>query len=496
MSLIREVEITNTPDVSVVNTVDVNLAKTAFGELAIAETTPEVQVSAVNGLRDDVQQVFAGTGAGVSVVDNNYVLTTGTDATGFSSLLTRRPATYRNGQGLLARLTALFPSGGVTNNIQVAGMINSEDAWGFGYIGATFGIIRGSNGVNELQELTVAGGAAGSETATITVNGTAYSVPLTSGSADHNAYEIAESLSTQVPGYSFSSNDVVVVALSAAPVPAGSFAFNSASAVATWSQISAGTTPAYELIPEASWDFPLGFTLDPSKGNIYQVKLRYLGYGGADFYVFDPDKADFVLVHRYKYSNANTIPSVTDPSFRIGWATQNLGSTVNTTVAGASALGGVEGKKIFDERGRTVFNEISGLGTTRQHLLTLRNRLVMADSINRTNIYPRLLVLSAAHNKTVIFHVDLGATFLGDLIFDYIDEINSSAEYALDIAPTALADGREILTVPVRGTTPVVLDMTKLLDILLSRESVSISVATSSGTGAEADASISWIEDP
>lgn len=133
-------------------------AKTGFGELATAETTPEVQISAVNGLREDVQQVFAGTGAGITETDGNYEVTTGTDPFGFASLLTRRPATYRNGQGLIARYTALFPSN-AANNIQVAGMINSEDAWGFGYNGTEYGLVRAYGGVNEYQLLAVSAGA-------------------------------------------------------------------------------------------------------------------------------------------------------------------------------------------------------------------------------------------------------------------------------------------------------------------------------------------------
>ena len=63
------------------------LQTTAFGELSTAEATPEVQVSAVNGLRDDMQQLFAGAGSSVGATDGNYECVSGTDPAGISSLL-------------------------------------------------------------------------------------------------------------------------------------------------------------------------------------------------------------------------------------------------------------------------------------------------------------------------------------------------------------------------------------------------------------------------
>jgi hypothetical protein len=475
--------------------VHTELDKTAFGELAVAEHTPEVQVSAVVGLRDEMQQVFAGTGAGVAATGGNFLVTSGTSPAGFASLLTARSATYRSGQGLRIAFTALFdaPQAG---SIQLAGAINSEDALAVGYDPAgVFSFVRGYDGAGEIQELQVTTPAGGAENATVTVDGVGYTVALTSGTVQHNAYELAVSLQAQVPNYTFTSADDLVVALAASPTAAGAFAFTSGTAVATWTQIKAGVAPTFDFVNIADWTHPPSWTLDHTKGTPFIIKIQYLGYGGITLWGENPVTAKLELLHIYGYANQHTTPSVDNPTFRIGWAVQNLGNTTSLTMGGASAGAFVEGKKVFDGRGRPVSSEIAGLGTTRLNLLTLRNRSVMAGRVNRVNIYPRLLVLSAAHNKTVIFHIDIGTTFSGDLLFEYLDEVNSAIEFAT--TPTAtLLDGREVLTLRVRGSSPTIIDMSKVLDVLFPREAVTISALTSSGIGAEADASIVVIEDP
>lgn len=470
------------------------LDKTAFGELSVAEATPEVQISAVAGIRDDVQQVFAGVGSGISADSGNFVCTSGTSSNGISSILSKREATYRNGQGLLCRITALFETS-KPNSIQLAGFINGNNAFAFGFNGTEYGIVRAFNGVTEFQELQVTTGASSSENAIITVDGVGYTVALTAGSVEHNAFEVAANLNIQVPNYTFSSNGDIVSALSGIPVAAGSFSFTSSSAVAVWSQLNVGSPATFDWVPEVEWTNPPVFTIDPTKGNVYQIKIQYLGYGGIRFYIENPDTTEFDLVHVYKYANQNIVPSVSNPTFRIGWVVQNLGNTESISVRGSSAASFVEGKKIFDERGRGLSAENTALTTTRVNILSIRNRLNMNNSINRVSVYPKSLVASAAHNKTVILHLDIASTFSDDLIFQYLDKTNSAIEFATDAAAVSNG-GRQIATIRLRSTTPIILDLQKFLDILLPKETLTISAETSQGVGAEVDVSIVWIEDP
>lgn len=155
-----------------------NMQKTAFGELAVAEPTPTIQISAQYGLTDEVMEIVNNGGSTYNG-SSLFNASSGIDPLGLASLNTTRQLAYKPGQGALARFTAMFTKGQPLS-IQAAGLINSEDGFAFGYIGENYGIIYSRYGVTEHQELTVTN-ASGNESATITVNGNAYLVPLVSG---------------------------------------------------------------------------------------------------------------------------------------------------------------------------------------------------------------------------------------------------------------------------------------------------------------------------
>ena len=190
------------------------LSTTAFGELLTASLTPLVQVTAQYGLLDDVLVAVAGGTA--STIDSKFVVSTGVGANNVAAIVSNKEAQYKAGQGLSCRITALFTQG-VTNSSQQAGFITSESAFGFGYNGTEYGIVHARDGELENQELTISTGATSANAATITVDGVAYVVPLTIGTPQNTAYEIEVSLNAQVPGYNFTSNSGVVVALALLP---------------------------------------------------------------------------------------------------------------------------------------------------------------------------------------------------------------------------------------------------------------------------------------
>jgi hypothetical protein len=159
------------------------LQKTAFGETSVAEPTPVIQISAQYGLIDEVMEIVSAGGTTFNG-DSLFNVSSGTNPLGLASLNTNKQLSYKPGQGALARFTALF-SPWAANSLQAAGLINSEDAFAFGYfdtVGAEsdkFGVIYSKGGKTERQELTITTAATGAENATVTVNGTPYTVPLT-----------------------------------------------------------------------------------------------------------------------------------------------------------------------------------------------------------------------------------------------------------------------------------------------------------------------------
>lgn len=98
---------------------------------------------------------------------------------------------------------------------------------------------------------------------------------------------------------------------------------------------SASGTLVDTWIPQTSWNVDKmdgttrsGVTIDPTKGNVYQIAYTYLGYGNVTFSIFSSEFGDFIPVHILKYPNTTTVQLVRNPTLPITFTSQN---TTNTT---------------------------------------------------------------------------------------------------------------------------------------------------------------------
>ncbi len=468
------------------------LPRSAFGEIKIENTIPVIQMTAVYGLTDK-QETFTSLGGTTIVADGMFVCTSGTNANGFGSILSRRQAKYRSGQGMLARFTALFDTPQI-DSVQIAGLLNNTDQVGFGYLGTDFGVVYNHGGASEIQELTISAAATGSENATVTIDGTGYTVALTAGTVQHNAFEIANSLNSQVPLWDFSSNDDQVIARGlVADVFTGAFTFSSGTAAGTFAQVGIGMAPTETLIKQADWNVNTREALDPSKGNVYQVQFQYLGFGAFFLSVENPETGEFEIVHIIEYSNANLIPNLSNPTFRVGWTVGNTGNTTSLTVKGGSAAMFNEGPIVVSEVPRTV-DHIQPTVTTGDftNIITFRNRLVFNGKRNRVETEPFLITVITDSSKGALIQISKNAIPGGDLDFAYLDKDHSTSEIATD-------------AVVVTGGTPTVsfvattlgfkVDLAELGLFLFPGESFTVSAKIISGASASVTATIISVED-
>lgn len=473
---------------------------TSFGAVTTAQPFPVTQITAPYGLLDKTES-FTVLGGSTSVEDSLFVASSGTGANGLGAVLTRRQVTYRAGQGLLARFTALFDVGVVDNN-QTAGLTINTEQLGFGYVGVDFGITYEHDGESEIQELTITTPAGGAESATVTVNGTGFTVPLTAGTVQHNAFEVANSLNAQVPDYDFASNDDQVVARSLLAAPGTTFAFTSSTAVAAWVQIEAGLATTSSFIAQEDWNIDTRISpdpfvnLDPQKGNVYQVQMQYLGFGGIEFYIEDSRSARLMLVHRIQFANISTSTSVGNPTFRVGWASQNVGNTTDVEVKGGSAGGFIEGIVVRTEASRAAKNTNAAVPvapTAAVNIISLRNRLVFGTRRNRAETFGLSLTAATDSNKAATIDVLIGATITGDLDFQYIDKMNSTTEIATDGG--SVSGGRLVASfvIPSAGGEPFNLE--QLASLLLPGEVMTISSQITSGAPSAVTVSLIWQED-
>ena len=466
---------------------------TAFGDVSVAELTPIVQVTVPYGVLTNQMEAFLVLGGTVEVVNNMMISSTAAASFSASALLSRRQVTYRAGQGLVGRLTCVYDDP-VIGSAQVAGLISSTDILGFGYIGLDFNIIYQHDGTAEVQELTITTPAGGSENASITVAGTVYSVPLTAGTVQHNAIEIAASLNAQVGLFSFTSNNDQVVARSLLAAVFGAFAFSSSTAVAAWFQVAAGIPFIDDSIPQADWNLNTRPNLNPQLGNLFQIRMQYLGFGDISFYIEDPSSGILQEVHRIIYPNSSAVPSLGNPTFRLGYAISNGLTATSISMGGASVAGFIEGLTVFTESSRAFqFTNTAVTVTDSTNIITLRNRIVFGKKRNRVEVLPLTLTSATDSSKAAIISVSIGAAVAGELDFQYIDKDTSVVEVATN--PGIVTNGRLVssFVIPATGGEPFNLEA--LASLLLPGEVMTIHAQLTSAAASSVIITVIWQED-
>ncbi len=463
--------------------------KTAFGELSVAQPTSITQITATYGILDTTRPIL-GPGSSATTENNVFVAQSGLHPFGVVSLHTTRQLSYKAGQGGLVRITALFDNSSAGNRC-LAGLLTAENRMGFGYNNNEFGILLAHDGVAESQTLTISTAANGIENATITVNGTPFTVPITAGSVEHNAYEIALYLEANDPLHDFESVMDKVVCTGVLDGPEGAYSFSSATSVAAWSQDVEGVYITDEWTPRTQWNRNTCAWLDVTKGNVYQIQFQYLGFGAIRFYVESPESGCFVLVHVIEYANKHLAPSVSNPSFRIGWASQNLGVGDNVIVRGGSAAAFVEGDPTQSDDTRGIEVDAENIGTEETTILAIRNPYTFAARINRVEISILLMSLGTDTTKRAKFKIRKNPTITGDFIFSEVDPA-SPVQIATDNNPVSGGKLMFSFVMTKEGIPPI--DLTGKL-LLLPRDILVISSSVSSGSPSEMSASLNWRED-
>lgn len=471
--------------------------KTAFGELQVAQMEPITQISAQYGTFANVFTAIDDGGSGsTAIIDGKYSCSTGTASDGLASVLTSRQLAYRPGQGALARFTSVF-STAAPNSLQAAGLITAENSFAFAYSGTTFGILYTHDGRSEAQELELTSPSVGAGNVSVTVNGIVYPIAVSgSGLESTDVYEIAEGLNAVVPNYTFTSNTTgsasTVIAQATIPGPQGAFAFSSGiGATGSWAQLVAGQSSIQEFIPKTEWNVNRSIVIDPTLGNVYQIQFQYLGFGAINFYV-EKDDGDFELVHQLKYPNTSTTPSVTNPTFRIGWFANNFGNTTDITVQGSSAAGFIEGtiqdKGGYRSRGN---NQTSVSALT--NIISIRNRIHFGERINRAEILPAILDVATQANKPAFFVIVINPVFAGPMVWEYDEKENSITEYSN--SKIGVSGGRAALTLTVSSNTSRDLVLEELESFLNPGDVLCVAAQVSSGAAGDMQASFSWDEE-
>ncbi len=361
----------------------------AFGEPLAISPTAVIQLDGIYGTTNDVIQTYTnGTGSSAGSVDGMFRVHSGTSQGGYGVLRSKRFVRYRPGQGIQCRLTAGFTTG-VAGSSQFAGLANQENRVGFGYDGTRFGVVRSTGGKAVILTMTIGTAPNAPQTATITLNGVAYTVALTAGTAAHAITEIVN----RVGGYGTwltQQTDGAMLWLGPVGVANGAFTFTSTgNATATFTVVQAGVNQTHNWTYQEDWNIdkldgsgtidanPSGMLLDPTKLNVYQVSMRWLGAGVISYAIEDELSGTLVYVHREHYVNQHTTPHTANPSFKVTYNAVNTTNTTDIQVYGGSMYAAIEGTVFLNELTRSASTSKTGLvKDVVHHMMTIKNSVV------------------------------------------------------------------------------------------------------------------------
>jgi hypothetical protein len=473
-----------------------------FGEQVTVEPTPQIQISNQYGLdptlRDDLE-TFSATGGSVDSNSNKFRCQSGTSVGGYGVIRSKETAIYRPGQGHECRITGKFTTG-VALSLQFAGMFSLTETAAFGYDGADFSIIHEYNGEAEVQSFQVTAAAGGAESATVTIDGNAYTANLTAGTVQDNAFEIArDGRADPTVGGAWrieQVEDTVYFIARSVGDKTGTFSFSSATATATVTEETAGVAKTSGNVAQASWNITTTpFTgFDPTKLNLYRIEYGYLGAVSLVYSIYNAETGFFVPVHRIKWANNNDFPIFGNPDMKVGWTAASLGSSgTNLTVEGASAYIGVDGKEVIRNQSLADENIVLSVPNTFTNLITLRNRIVYGNRFNLGKLQPIGITIDNDHNKGLIVDVLINPTVGGVTNFQYEDEVNSLA--LADKQGTTVTGGilKDAFTVPAGGDITV--NLKDLAIDVLPEDELVVSARTVSGIATSVTVAIVWLEE-
>lgn len=236
-----------------------------------------------------------------------------------------------------------------------------------------------------------------------------------------------------------------------------------------------------ETLPNMIWTF----------GNVFQIRYQWLGFGMITFWVENPATGEFVKVHQIEYANANTNPSIYNPSLPLMAQVTNSGNTTNLTLQTSSMAGFVAGKEVLLGPKNSISNTKASVTTTPTNIVTIRNKTTFASKTNRIVVELDFASYAIDGTKPAIVEIVKNTTLGGSPSYSDISTNTSVIEY--DVAGTTLTGGQTLFTFILGKSEGDKLSLVGLSVDLLPGDTITIAIAATSGT-TDATGSLSWIE--
>jgi len=270
----------------------------------------------------------------------------------------------------------------------------------------------------------------------------------------------------------------------------GTFSFSSASAVGSFSEVTAGVTKTSTHIPRDKWNGDKLTSFDPSKGNSYSIFYQN-GYGNAHFLIEDDSGTDRE-VHTINWANSQIIPNLSNPSIHVGFYATSIGASTPVVVECAYMAGFINGR-VRPTRNPRAFGGTKSIGTTLTNILSIRTSRTYNGLHNQVEIEPLSITLTNDGNKGAIFELRANPTVAGDT--DYQEAGNNLVSQVDTSGNTVTEDGRYLGAWSVARLSSTIVNLKELSIRIPPSLRLVIAAKMTSGSAADLSATITWYED-
>jgi len=238
---------------------------------------------------------------------------------------------------------------------------------------------------------------------------------------------------------------------------------------------------------------PSGFDLDQTKGNVFKISYQWLGFGAITFNIQHPVTAEFFPVHRVEYGNANTTPSLRNPSFPFSFHVESDPSvTTDLHVKTASVGAFCQGPIIPTGPIHSIDNTKTGVTTTLTNILTIQNKATYQTLTNTIPIIMQLFSGAVDGTKPAIIKLVLNTTLGGTPSYGDISVNTSVVSY--DTAGTTLTGGTTLASFTLAKTAGIT-EILKDLNIELNPGDTLTFAAQATSSTTDVTISGVWLED-
>jgi len=231
-------------------------------------------------------------------------------------------------------------------------------------------------------------------------------------------------------------------------------------------------------------------TLDPQKGNVYQIRYQWLGFGAIEFAIEDSVSGELEIVHTIRYANENTTPSLNNPSFP--FFVQSSNTTNNTAVITKISSVGlyIEGNDTTAGETRNAIDNTKTAVSTETNILTIRNKSTFQGITNSVVIQPDFITLAVDGTKNSTIRIYLNASLGGSPSYTDVRVNNSVVDY--DVAGTTVSGGVLIAAFALAKAGSLSQTFREFDFLLKPGQTMTFSAESSANT--DATTSVSWAE--